>query len=99
MIACLQCGKALSGKPLASISGGILGDEIIDSYFFCPDCGAYTVEVYYDRFLGEAESSLRGPLAKSAGEEKVRLIRQCAEPWDKKCRCPAHRAYFGDSLD
>jgi hypothetical protein len=27
------------------------------------------------------------------------LIKQCPEPWNKKCRCEAHRAYFGGWLD
>jgi hypothetical protein len=103
LIQCLQCGRPLNVEggpgPVASICGGILGDEYTDSYYFCPNCGLYTVEVHYDRFLGEGESSLRGPLSKPEGDENVRLIGECAEPWDKKCRCPAHRSYFGDSLD
>jgi hypothetical protein len=103
MIPCSRCGKPLDGKgaggPVASISGGIMGDEYTDSYFYCRDCGVYTVEVIYDAFLGEGTSALRGPLSRTQGDEDVRLIRACPEPWDKKCRCPAHRAYFGDSLD
>lgn len=27
------------------------------------------------------------------------LIGDCACPWDKKCRCDAHRRYFNDTLD
>jgi hypothetical protein len=102
-INCMQCGKSLSaeGGPgsVASISGSSTGDEYTDSYFFCPDCNVYTIEVYYDRFLGEGESSLRGPLSKDEGDKYVRLIGECPEPWDKKCRCQAHRSYFNDSLD
>jgi hypothetical protein len=103
MIHCLQCGNKLNaaGGPglVASISGGIIGDEYTHSYYFCPDCNVYTVEVYHDRFLAEGESSLRGPLSKAEGDENVRLIGECSEPWDKKCRCAAHRSYFNDSLD
>lgn len=103
MIPCSRCGERLDATPapapVASISGGILGDEYTDSYFFCDRCGVYTVEVYRDRFLDEGEAALRGPVPRAEGDRAVELIRRCAEPWDKKCRCPAHRAYFGDSLD
>ena len=103
IINCLQCGKSLymEGGPgsVASISGGIMGDEYTDSYFFCVDCNVYTVEVYCDRFLGEGESSLKGPISKEEGDKCVRLISECSEPWDKKCRCAAHLAYFHNTLD
>ncbi len=71
-----------------------MGDEYVESYYFCSSCGVYTVEIYHDRFLGENESFTRGPVSKSAGDAKVALIRQCSEPWDKKCRCNAHKTYF-----
>jgi hypothetical protein len=29
----------------------------------------------------------------------VELIKQCSEPWNKKCRCKAHQSYFQGSLD
>jgi hypothetical protein len=103
IINCLQCGKSLYAEggpgPVVSISGGIMGDEYTDSYFFCPDCNVYTVEVYYDRFPGEGESSLKGPISKEEGDIYVRLIGECPEPWNKKCRCAAHRSHFNDSLD
>lgn len=84
---------------MASISGSIMGDEYIESYFLCAECGVYTVEVYHDRFCGDDSVSVHGPVSKSQGDAKVALIRQCPEPWDKHCRCPAHQAYFGGSLD
>jgi hypothetical protein len=99
MIKCSQCEREFDRKQentfVASMSGSIMGDEYIESYLFCDNCGVYTVEIYHDRFLGEDEISVRGPLSKSEGDEKVKLIQQCPEPWDKKCRCEAHRAYFG----
>ncbi len=76
-----------------------MGDEYVESYYFCDDCGVYTVEVYHDRFCGDDEVSLRGPVSRSDGDAKVELIRRCSEPWDKKCRCDAHRSYFGSWLD
>jgi hypothetical protein len=102
MIQCAKCSRELSGEEggrVASISGGIMGDECVETYYFCKPCGVYTVEVYWDCFMGGEEVSLRGPLPKDKGDEKIRLIGECSEPWDKKCRCDAHRAYFGDSLD
>jgi hypothetical protein len=100
---CSQCGTDFTEegaeRPVASISGSIMGDEYIDSYFFCSRCQVYTVEVYHDRFLGEEEIFFRGPLTKSEGDKKVALIRECAEPWDKKCRCSAHQKYFEGALD
>ncbi len=103
MIQCAKCGKNLTrgdgGGRIVSISGGIMGDEVIDSYYFCEGCGVYTIEVYHDRFLGEEEVSTQGPLSKEDGDEKIRLIGKCPEPWNKKCRCTAHRTYFGGWLD
>ena len=103
MVQCAKCKRELSGKEggdrVASMSGGIMGDEYTESYYFCKSCGVYTVEVYHDRFCGEPSVSVRGPVSKADGDSQVELIRQCSEPWDKKCRCPAHRAYWGGSLD
>ncbi len=103
MLQCSQCEKDLDqeGKEgrVASISGSIMGDEYTDSYYFCSGCQVYTVKVYRDRFLGEDDVSIRGPVPKSEGDAKVELIRQCLEPWNKKCRCEAHRSYFQGWLD
>ena len=103
MVRCVQCGKEIDGEGakgrVASISGSIMGDEYTDSYYFCEQCTLYTVKVCHDRFLGEDEVSIKGPLSKAEGDEKVHLIGECSEPWNKKCRCEVHRKYFGDQLD
>ena len=104
MIRCSQCGGDLEqqGMPgrVASIAGSIMGDECIESYFFCGRCGVYTLEIYWDMFAGEESVSINGPIPKAEGDAAVELIRQCSAPWDKKCRCPAHVAYFkGSALD
>lgn len=103
MLRCAQCGREFAGQGaedrVASISGSVMGDEYIESYFLCKQCGVYTVEVYHDRFLGEEDVSVHGPVRKAEGDAKVALIRQCSEPWNKKCRCQAHQSYFGKSLD
>ena len=103
MVHCLSCGKDLSAEDscnrAASISGSIMGDECTDTYYFCKDCGLYTVEVYRDSFLNDGGVSTRGPLSKEEGDAQVRLIGRCHEPWDKKCRCEAHVTYFQGWLD
>jgi len=100
---CLHCERDFAEdgaeRPVASISGSIMGDEYIDSYFFCNRCQVYSVEVYHDRFLGEEEIFFRGPLSKAEGDVKVALIQECDEPWNKKCRCSAHQKYFDGTLD
>jgi hypothetical protein len=98
MIRCLSCGVHLDAdpgtRPAASIAGQIFGDEYLESYFLCPACGTYTVEIVHDRFLGEEEISTSGPLDKRKGDELVRLILECPDPSDKKCGCEAHKRYF-----
>lgn len=98
---CSQCGRDFNREdmtgPVASISGSILGDECIESYYYCDCCGVYTVQVFWDLFSGEESSSLHGPILKAKGDAAVALIRQCSMPWNKKCRCSAHLLYFKDS--
>ncbi len=103
MVSCLQCKKDLDpggkGEVIASISGSIMGDEYVESFFLCPECNVYTVEVRHEPFLNEDSVSFRGPVSREEGDAAIALIKQCTEPWDKKCRCDAHRAYFQDQLD
>jgi hypothetical protein len=103
VIRCSQCGRVFDrqgeDRSVASISGGIMGDECTESYFYCNQCGIYTVEVYHGRFLREDDVSARGPVSKPEGDERVKLIRERCRPWDKKCRCKAHQSYFGGWLD
>jgi hypothetical protein len=103
MVRCSQCRRDFDPQAgdlcVASISGSIMGDEYSESYYFCSQCGVYTVEIYHDRFLGEDEVSERGPVPKTEGDEKLKLIKQCPELWNKKCRCKAHQSYFQERLD
>ncbi len=103
MIRCAQCQREFSApeykERVAGISGSIMGDEYTETYFFCAECGVYTVEYCHDRFCDEESVSVSGPVPKSQGDAQVEIIRQCPEPWNKHCRCRAHRAYFGESLD
>jgi len=84
---------------MASISGSIMGDEYTDSYYFCSKCQVYTLQEHHDRFLGDDDTRVRGPISRDEGDHLVKLIRQCPRPWDKKCRCPAHLEYFRGQLD
>ena len=103
MIKCTKCGKDLDGRDrsvrMASISGSIMGDEYIESYYLCSQCGFYTLEIYHDRFLGDEDVFIKGPMQKQEGDARVELISRCSEPWNKKCRCDAHQSYFDGNLD
>ena len=103
MIECSKCGNELGegeeGRPLAVISGGIMGDEYTESWYFCHACQLYTVGNYHDRFSGEDDFRVAGPVDTATGDAKVAIIRRCPKPWSKRCRCPAHREYFGGWLD
>ena len=97
---CKQCQRQFAREDwVASISGSIMGDEHSDTYYLCPACQVYTVATTWDNFTGEETVSESGPIQKGEGDERVALIRRCSEPWDKKCRCPAHLAYFNNTLD
>ncbi len=97
---CVKCNRSFSQQELiASISGSIMGDEYTDSYYLCPSCLAYTVASWRDNFTGVESMDLSGPRSKQEGDERVALIRACTRPWDKKCRCAAHLAYFNNTLD
>ena len=76
-----------------------MGDEHTDVYFLCPACSRYTVAEWWDNFTGVETVTVSGPLSKEQGDRRVALIRKCAEPWDKKCRCDAHRDCFNNTLD
>lgn len=77
-----------------------MGDEYTEVYYLCPDCDLYTVAIWRDNFTtGEESVRLTGPILREEGDRRVSLIRMCSRPWDKKCRCEAHCAYFEGSLD
>ena len=103
MINCSKCGKPLGEGDqdgrVAFICASIMGDEYIESWYFCTGCQVYTLEDYRDRFSGEDDVSVRDPIDKATGDAKVALIKQCPKPQSKRCRCPAHREYFGSWLD
>jgi len=96
---CVKCNREFSKDDnLAAISGSIMGDEYTDVYYFCPVCRVFTVANWRDNFTGKT-MDLTGPLEEKTGLERVELVRKCSQPWDKKCRCSAHREYFNGVLD
>ncbi len=100
VVSCTNCGNEMHGDAsVASMSGSILGDECTESFFLCERCDCYTVTIFWSCFSGTETSSVKGPLTKQDGERQVDLIRKCAEPWNKKCRCDAHCSYFDGMLD
>jgi len=97
---CVKCGRPfLDEERITSISGSIMGDEYTDVYYLCPVCRVYSVATWRDNFTGIETMHLSGPVSMERGNELVEQIRKCSRPWDKKCRCEAHRSYFNDSLD
>jgi len=97
---CIKCTREfLKEDNLAAISGSIMGDEYTDVYYLCPVCKVFTVASWRDNFTGIETMDVSGPLEEQTGMDRVDLIRKCSRPWDKKCRCPAHREYFNDMLD
>jgi hypothetical protein len=97
---CLQCQRPFAQENrIAAISGSIMGDEHTDVYFLCPVCEVYTIACWHDNFTGTETLHLSGPETKPKGDARVALIGKCLRPWDKKCRCQAHRRYFNDTLD
>jgi hypothetical protein len=100
LMQCIQCGRPfLDENRVATISGSIMGDEHTDTWFLCPLCEMYTVVSWWDNFTGVETESVSGPESRQEGEQRVELISRCSEPWDKRCRCEAHRRYFNDTLD
>jgi hypothetical protein len=100
---CSRCGRELpggkQGARQASICGSVMGDEYIESYYYCEQCLVYTREIYHDRFAGDDTVSVQGPIEKSKGEDLIAVIRRCPDPMNKRCRCEAHMEYFGTALD
>lgn len=90
---CVRCAKGLP-RALAGISIFVIGDEYIYSYFWCDACGAYSVEGYHDRFMGDSEVFALPAVSREEGDRAVALIRACPNPHDKWCDCASHRALY-----
>ena len=89
---CAGCQRTLTERA-AGIATCPRGDEVIETWFLCPACERWTVDVYLDRFMGEGHVHTRGPLPRAQGDEAVARIRRCPAPGDKWCDCEVHRAW------
>ncbi len=92
-VLCAGCGAPLA-RPAATIALLVMGDEHIESYWFCAACDACTVRVACDHFHGEYEVWTRGPFERARGEDAVRRIAACPDPLEKYCKCPTHRDWL-----
>jgi hypothetical protein len=92
MIECSKCGKPLGEgehkRPVAAMSGSIMGDEYTESWYFCPDCQVYSLENHRDRFLGEEEVSVRDPIDKATGDAKVASFASAIHPGTNAAAVP-----------
>ena len=99
-VPCSLCGREFEPEErVACISGKIMGDECTDSYYWCGTCEVYTVRLFRDVFLGEETEHSSEPIPKDEGDRRLKVIRGCPEPYNERCKCEAHRAYFGGWLD
>jgi hypothetical protein len=96
-IRCSQCGK--DTERVASMSGSIMGDEYTETYWFCGSCQVYTKELCREPLDAPETVHVSGPISKKVGDAQVKLMGGCENPWDKRCRCESHLAYFGGGLD
>ncbi len=95
MTQCSQCSREFDKQEKSAlIVGSIMGNECIETLYFCDRCGVYTVEIFWDDFSGEESTSVEGPMSKVMGDEKVAMINRCSNPLNKRCRCAAHESYF-----
>ena len=99
-VRCSACKRAFDRADcVACISGRIMGDECTDCYYWCGTCGVYTVRLYRDVFVGPETAHNSEPMSRGEGDRRLALIRSCTQPQDDRCRCDAHREYFGGWLD
>ncbi len=84
---------------VAGISILVEGDEVIFSYFRCPDCAAFSAEGFEDRFMSDHHTiwSL-GEIPESEARQIVELVKTCPEPHDKHCNCASHKALYTGRL-
>lgn len=97
---CTGCGRQLDEPArMAGISGRVMGDECTDIYYWCSSCQAYSLRMYRDVFCGPELQRDCGPLTKQEGDRRLALIGRCAAPMNERCKCEAHKEYFGGWLD
>ena len=99
-VRCSRCGRPFEdAEYVACISGKIMGDECTDCYYWCEACAVYTIRLVREVFAGPEIAHDSDPIPKDEGDRRLELIRSCPEPYNERCRCEGHRAYFGSWLD
>lgn len=78
-MSCARCARAL-GEPRAGIAVFVAGDEHVYSYFWCDDCGSYSVEGYHDRFMGDSEVLALPAIPREEGDRAVALTAPARSP-------------------
>ncbi len=97
---CARCGREFENKDrVACISGRLMGDECTDLYYWCEACGVYSLRLCREIFAGPETERIADPISKEEGDRRIALIRRCDQPYDERCRCEAHKEYFGGWLD
>ena len=76
---CGKCGGELgpTSRRRAFISLFAQGDEEILSWYFCEGCRFWTIEVYYDHFMGDSEIRQRGPYPEFDTDQRVGNLANC----------------------
>ncbi len=94
---CKSCNADLGEAEgrVAFICAEVMGDEYIESYWYCDACEMYMKGNLRDPFHGEIKESGGGQLSKEKGDRLIDLISKCPDPSDERCRCPAHQEMRG----
>ncbi len=94
---CQSCNSDLGGAEarVGFICAEVMGDEYIESYWFCESCGLYMTGNLRDPFHGEISERGGGQLSKEKGDRLIDQIRKCPDPSDERCQCAAHQEMRG----
>ncbi len=94
---CQSCNSDLGGAEarVGFICAEVMGDEYIESYWFCEGCGLYMKGILRDPFHGEISERGGGQLSKEKGDRLIDQIRKCPDPSDERCQCAAHQEMRG----
>ena len=87
---CTGCRAQIDGATARSLAISVeaLGDEVSYRWWRCPECGAWTEERVWDRFLGPEERSIHGPIDDAAMAPLVDALPRCPAPWDNTAIAP-----------
>ncbi len=97
---CQACRAPLKNDDAqASMAGRVMGDRVFDRFYRCSDCDAYSLRSFRDSFTGGESAVWHGPFSEAEARDRIAKMTACKNPSDDRCRCGAHRSYFGKALD